>query len=164
LQYKVSYLHPNLSNKCQTNSSVYWLTVGRYHLGVPSSVILKDFFDVAKVAIIHWKVEEKLWSSLIRFGQIWLWISYEIQFVWPTFYICSYKLKTKYRNMAIFTIFPPHFWWWKPLKITSFLNFLFKIFLFGKELFVKKWLVPSVPGKWSSFCNFALSLLFSVSC
>lgn len=30
LQYKVSYLHPNLSNKCQTNSIAYidWLLVG----------------------------------------------------------------------------------------------------------------------------------------
>jgi hypothetical protein len=54
---------------------------------------LKEFWFLAKMAIICRKIESNLAINL-----------------YSNFYIFGYTQKTKYINMEILVIFPPHFW------------------------------------------------------
>jgi hypothetical protein len=66
--------------------------------------------------------------------------TYEVSNFTQTFYIYGYTLKTKYRNLMIFTNFflPPHFWQLEnPLKDQFIFEILFFNSLFGEKIPVK---------------------------
>ncbi len=93
----------------------------------------KEFSFVAEVAIIHRRrCRIFVISSLGRFRQIWL----------KTRYLYFWRhTKKKSKNLAVFTTFFPHLWWFKTSNSTLFCDVEFWISLFDKILLSKKWVV-----------------------